>query len=291
MTITLAPGYDMLLAGEFLGPSTLDGVLGYHRDSGAIRIYSTSGNGHLHREHDGDLVAGWTHLLRGRFGGGTAADVLGYNAGTGVAQIWAYKGGHLRHHADIDLGAGWSHVVRGRFGPPSDINALLCYNSTAGTTRAYRLTAAGALHSLPAAADLLAPGWTDLVVTTFDRDRAHADLATYHPGSLAPWASTPDLRLTSLGAPSPVQATSLAFLLGHGVLVYESGRGELTVRAFSGGQWSVHIGPIALPTGFDQVAVGRFGGDAGVDALFYDAGSGEAGIWSPGQANAFLDAM
>jgi hypothetical protein len=174
-----------IVPGSLGGPQT--DLLFYDAVSGDLELYQVQGGGNL---TDGrgnyapwrsypDWSAGYTHVIPGKFGGGSYTNFLFYNAATGQASFYNSDGaGNLVPMTELAWNTGQTQVVPGMFG---GIETDFLFYDAAANSVSVLLESGGEVYPLNAG-ELPFGVWTIIVPGSYS-DSGYTDLLFYDVGS------------------------------------------------------------------------------------------------------------
>lgn len=178
---TMAPQWRLMVAGNFGGDRGYSDFLCYSWDYELGRFYRTDGAGGLNRiGEDSSWPQSWSHLLTGRFGGGTAlTDMFRYDSGTGMAEFLRTPGNGTvtRIGGTLSWRAGFTHAVVGDFGGDTGYSDLLLYDHSSGYAEFLAVETPGKVR--PLRTQQWKSGWTQIVGGTFGGGSGRTDLCFY----------------------------------------------------------------------------------------------------------------
>jgi len=259
------------------------------RQMGAFYAADAQGNLRFLREqHD---LSGWTHIVRGRFGGSGGGDLLFYDRDTGQAAFWIRdRQGDLRLLREHRGWSAWTDIIPGEFGG-SGFTDLLFYDRGTSTGAFCTTDGQGDIQLLKEHRDWT--GWTRIVPGYFS-DSGWTDLLFYNgnTGLGAFRATDGQGNIRALrehrdwfgwthiipGDFSDSPYTDLLFYNANNALGSfwkTDGQGNI-VFLREHGDW----------TGWTHITPGAVSGGRYSDLLFYNRNTGVGSLWSTdGQGN------
>jgi FG-GAP-like repeat/FG-GAP repeat len=175
---SLPPGWSLVDADDFGGPTTSPDFLLFNPATRATAIWYMNGSTYLQAGYGPTLPQGWTVVLSHDFNGDNKPDLLLYQPSTGSTAIWYLSGGALTG-GDFapTLPAGWRVVAAADFDGDQKTD-LLIYNASS------RNTAIWYLHGASFAGGVLGPvlpaGYVPIAVDDLNHD-GKPDLVLSNP--------------------------------------------------------------------------------------------------------------
>lgn len=235
------------------------------------------------------ILASYTHVVRGGFGGGGSTDLFCYDAVAGRGDVYTADANFTLIKTYPSLRKWCTQVVVGNFGS-SGYDDILLYEPTSGAIDIYQVNQGGRLYLLTTVTGVR-NSWTKIVAGRFGSE-SWADLFCYDAAiGLGEFYTTDGLgKLTLAAQHTRLRRGCTQVVVGNfggdgcdDLLFYEptAGAGDFYAVEKVGKLTHLHTHPSWRKT-WSQITAGSFGGDAWTDLMLIDSAAGEMEVF---QAN------